>query len=171
MIKSNLFCIHKYSKCIQRFSTKLLFMAKFYILRINSRYTIHAFTYLHVHYNNYDISKHFFDDLEKEIGCIRQNVQFTSKKLFLRIYNIVGKKLHTLQGHSSSMELYSALGNSYFLSKTLMDTEETFRVWDTTSFRCVTSFRHDNYVSMIHYLHLTLPFIYDLIPITHVQFT
>lgn len=130
-------------------------MAKFYNIRINFRYTIHAFTYLHVHYNNYDISKHFFDDLEKEIGCIRQNVQFMSKKLFLRIYNIVGKKLHTLQGHSSSMELYSALGNSYFLSKTLMDTEETFRVWDTTSFRCVTSFRHDNYVSMIHYLHLT----------------
>lgn len=60
----------------------------------------------------------------------------------------LGELVKRLLGHYTSTELFSAPGNPYFLSNAVMDREETFRIWSTDTFQCVTSFRHDTYVSI-----------------------
>ncbi|XP_048740917.2 NACHT and WD repeat domain-containing protein 2-like [Ostrea edulis] len=64
----------------------------------------------------------------------------------LRVWDSkTGELVKRLLGHYTSTELFSAPGNPYFLSNAVMDREETFRIWSTDTFQCVTSFRHDTY--------------------------
>ena len=68
----------------------------------------------------------------------------------------LGDQLKTLCGHTTSTELSSCPGNPYFVSNAVMDKEESFRVWEKASLRCLASFKLDSYVRRLYSLCICL---------------
>lgn len=87
-----------------------------------------------------------------------QNCKAKVKKTLVikkEIHNIppwilLGDPLKTLCGHTTSTELSSCPGNPYFVSNAVMDKEESFRVWEKASLRCLASFKLDSYVRRLY---------------------